>query len=128
MKPEILNTSKQDNTRLTLKHKITETLFFFILLLLKSKKKYLANTFCCLATENFYFVASCCPYQRVISDHVSLSKQPYSGHTHPDDHVCKCGIAQVFWHPTDEQLKIPLEDILRSKTMPSVLFECSTYL
>ena len=30
MKPEILNTIKQDNTRLMLEHKMTETLFFFI--------------------------------------------------------------------------------------------------
>lgn len=30
MKPEILNMIKQDNTRLTMEHKITETLFFFI--------------------------------------------------------------------------------------------------
>ena len=30
MKPEILNMIKQDNTRLTMEHKTTETLFFFI--------------------------------------------------------------------------------------------------
>lgn len=30
MKPEILNMIKQDNTRLTMEHKISETLFFFI--------------------------------------------------------------------------------------------------
>lgn len=30
MKPEILNTIKQDNTRLTLEPKITKPLFFFI--------------------------------------------------------------------------------------------------
>ena len=30
MKPEVLNTIKQDNTRLTMEHKISETLFFFI--------------------------------------------------------------------------------------------------